>query len=400
VAYGTGYTSGYGAGTSPTPGPGPSPAYPTPVPTPAVVWTFAAAASWAGLPTVELSEATSRSVTWRLVGNSEAALTLPGLSPQVLTITELISDLWVMRNGVPLFRGRFGASSDAADENSVNVQFGAADYREVLHRRILFEGMTKSYTSADQSAIAWGLVSATQGVTGGNLGIVRGVGATTGIIRPQTDFQYGDVIGERLDSQSQVADGFDFDINPTSGSTALTFDLYYPGRGSALPVVLDYGGRVAQFGRTVDPSTYGNAARGTGADTLAATTVTAAGLTGDPAGRWDLQFSDSAITNSSVLAAKTLQTVQTGQFVQPAWTVTLSPNTWGGPTDFWLGDQVTLAVKTGRLNVTESLRVYEIGLSLDTEDTETITVTLGAPNPRLNKTVRALDRRLKAVERR
>lgn len=369
------------------------------IPASPVVWTFAAG-PWTGLPTTDLSEATSRTVTWRLQGNSEASLTMPGLSTQTATIQEMISDLWVMRNGLPLFRGRFGASSDSGDEDSLSVQFGCADYRELLHRRFLWEGDTLSYLSVDQAAIAWGILSATQGKAGGNLGIIQGLGSTTGVVRTRSDFQAGDSIGDRLDSLSQVLDGFDYDINPVPGSTAMTFDLYYPSRGSALAVVLDYGGRVAKFSRTVDPSTFGNAVRATGVDTLTPVRVEAGGISTDPAGRWDLQWSDQSITVAATLTAKANQALADGQYVQPAWTVTLPPNSWGGPDDFWLGDQITLVVNAGRLNVVESLRVYEIGLSLDQDGNETITATLGAPNPSLKRAQRTVDRRLAALERR
>jgi hypothetical protein len=145
VTYSGGYADGYGALPL---------VYAQPVAAlPPVVWTFAAG-PWTGLPTTDLSDATSRAVTWRLQGNHEASLTMPGLSAQTMTLQEMVSDLWVMRNGTPLFRGRFGASQDSGDENSLSVQFGCADYRELLHRRFLYEGDTLSYLSVDQSAIA------------------------------------------------------------------------------------------------------------------------------------------------------------------------------------------------------------------------------------------------------
>jgi hypothetical protein len=362
-------------------------------------WKFAAG-PWQGLPTTELSDATARSVTWRLRDSGEASLTLPGLSPQAGRVEEMISDLWVMWNDHTLFRGRFGTSSDAGTGDGISAQFGVADYKALLQRRFLWEGDTLTYTNADQSDIAWGLISATQAKVGGNLNIVRGLGQSTGVVRDRSAYLAGDSIGATLDLLSGVLDGFDYDFAPTVGAGEIHFNLYYPQRGQDRGRVLDYGGRVASFTRQVDPSTFGNAVRATGVDTLAAVRAEASGLATDPAGRWDLQYAEQSVTVASTLAAKAAQTLASGQYVLPSWTVTLPPGTWGGPNDVWLGDQVTLVVKAGRLNVVESLRVYEIGLALDENDVDTITITLGAPNPALRRSQRSVSRRLNALERR
>lgn len=366
---------------------------------PAAVWTFAVG-PWNGQPDTELSDATDRSVTWRLTGSSEASITLPGLSDQVTHVHELQTDLWVLRNGQALFCGRVGAVADTADPDTYTVQFGAADYRALLQRRYLFEGDTLSYLNTDQSSIGWGLISTTQNHAGGNLGIVRGAGQTTGVIRDRSDYVAGKPIGEALDQLSQVIDGFDYDFTPNIQTGGLAFDVYYPARGVDLGRVLDYGGRVAGFTRQTDPGTFMNAVRGTGADGLAAVRAESATISTDPAGRWDGQFADTSVTLATTLAAKTTKALAAGQYLTPSWSVTLKPGTWYGPTDFWLGDQVTLVVKLGRLNVVESLRVMEITVAVDADNNETVAVTLGAPNPALRRLARRVDQRLAALERR
>jgi hypothetical protein len=393
-------TAGFGEGFVPDGTSPPIPVTPGGQPTPQPdVWTFAAG-PWTGFPTTELSTATSRSVTWRLTGNHEASLTIDGLSPQATQIAELSWDLWVMWNGQTMFRGRFGASSDTGSENGLSTQFGAADYREILQRRLLFEGDTLSYTATDQSAIAWALIGSTQSKAGGNLHIIRGAGQTTGVIRDRTAYEAGASVGTCLDQLSQVIDGFDYDLNPSSTSLNLSFDLYYPSRGVDRSVVLDYGGRVVSFTRQVDPSTFGNAVRASGDTTLAAIRQEAAGLSTDPAGRWDLQWSDTSITVASTLTGKASKALADGQYIAPSWTVTLAPGGWGGPSDFWLGDQVTLRVATGRLDVAESLRVMEMALAIDDNGSDVMTVTLGQPDPKLKRTARMISRRLSALERR
>lgn len=366
---------------------------------PRPVWTFAAG-PWDGQPVTELSDATARSVTWRLTGSSEASITMPGLSPQVAAIEEMITNLWVLRSGAALFCGRFGARNDQADTDTYTIQYGVGDYRALLARRQLYEGDTLSYLNTDQAVIAWGLISSTQAKPGGNLGITRGAGQTTGVVRDRSEYVAGQWIGESLDQLSQVTDGFDYDLTPNIATGGMAFDIYYPSRGTEKGRVLDYGGRVTGFTRQVDPGTFGNAVRGTGADGLAAVRMEAAALASAREGRWDLQYADTSITLPTTLSAKTAQALATGQYLVPSWSVTLQTGGWGGPADFWLGDQVTLVVKLGGLNVVESLRVQEIGLALDENDVETVTVTLGSPDPRLRRYARSLDRRIAALERR
>jgi hypothetical protein len=376
-------------------------------------WAFLAG-QWQTRPTLDLSTATDRTVTWRLTGNSEASFQI-GTSDlgttQAAGLNELITDLWINWNGAPLFRGRIGGTSDTADANGMVSSFGAADYRAILQRRILYEGNTISYLSQDQSAIAWGLVSTTQGMNGGDLGIVRGIGQTTGVVRDRSDYQYGDSIGQALDNLSQVIDGFDYDFEPNAVDASLAFNVYYPARGVDKGSVLDYGGRVTDFTRQVDPATYGNAVRATGGEVsdsngnnpkqIASVFAISPTVDTDPTGRWDLQFSEQSITVPDTLRAKAVATLRAGLIVQPSWQVTLGPGTWGGPVDdFWLGDQVILTASIGRLNVVESLRVVEIGLSLSEDDVDTFTVTLGSPNPALRRTARYINRRVDALERR
>jgi endonuclease/exonuclease/phosphatase family metal-dependent hydrolase len=316
-------------------------------------------------------------------------------------IAEMMWDLWVLRNGSPLFRGRIGPSSDTGDDDgNLSSTFSAADYRELLNRRLLFEGDKVDFVTYEQSDIAWSLISSTQAKAGGNLGIVRGAGKVTGVKRDRSTYAPGDSIGATINLLSQVANGFDWDIQPNLTDTSMTFDVFYPSRGADRSVVLDYGGRVVSFNRQVDPGTFGNAVRGTGDETLTPVRQEAAGLATDPAGRWDLQYADDAVKVAQTLTDKTAQALADGQYVQPSWTVTLAPGTWNGPSDFWLGDQVTLVVKAGRLNVVESLRVVEIGLSIDENNLDTLTVTLGVPDPKHRRTARTINRRLTALERR
>lgn len=385
--------------TAPAAG-GNSDGLPGPTPQPATTrWAFAAG-NWNAQPDMALPGATGRSMTWRLIDDHEAAFTIDGSLPEAAGIQEMVDDLWVYRNGTALFRGRIGPSSDAGDSTSLTTGFSAAGYRTLLQRRYLYEGDTLAYTSTDQAAIAWGLLTSTQSKAAGDLGIAQGLGAVTGVVRDRTQYNPGQSIGEAINQLAAVGNGFDWDITPRTGTSVMRLDVFYPQRGTDRQRVLDFPGNIASYGRQVDPGSFANAVRGTGVDGLAAVRAEEPAIASDLAGRWDAQLGDTNIVLASTLALRTAQELTDRQVVYPSWSVVLQPGGWGGPDDIWLGDPVTLSVHQGRLNVVESIRVMEIALALDDSDNETVTLTLGTPPPKSKWKLRRLDRRLIALERR
>jgi hypothetical protein len=73
---------------------------------------------------------------------------------------------------------------------------------------------------------------------------------------------------------------------------------------------------------------------------------------------------------------------------------------WGGPSDIWVGDPVTLAVQSGRLDVQVPLRVYELKCDLDdNSDAATVQLTLGAVPPSRKWLYRSIEKRIKKLER-
>jgi len=347
---------------------------------------------------LELTAAGARIVTWRLVGSHEASCAINGRHAQAASLVELATDLHVLRDGVILYRGRVGATSDALTDVAHVVTVPSVGYREILRRRLLYADSTLTWGSTDQSTIAWALVQDTQGRTGGNLGINRGIGAVTGRLRDRT-YEAGQAIGDLIDNLAEVIDGFDWDIEPVSAS-AQNFNLYYSSRGQQRDVVLDYGWAVVSGTRTVTPSTYANVVRVSGAETTTAQTRQVADLATRPEGRWDAQFGDPDITVQAHLNEQADTELASGQNLVPAWTVKLKAGWWQGPSHVWIGDPVRLVVMSGRLTVDTSLRVFEIEAAIGKSGEESITMTLGAPRPDFPRRQRLLRRKLTDLERR
>jgi len=371
----------------------------------AVTWTFAVGPN-TGLPNWALTQAHSRRVTWRLTTPSDCTFDVDGESQDALQIAELVTDVWIYRNGVALFRGRVGTTSDNYDGNVLKTTVNVADYKGVLARRLLLEGDTLAYTTAtDQAAIALGLINSTQRHAGGQMGIVTGVGASTGVTRVRT-FQAGQNVGEELDKLSNVINGFEWDISPTK-TTALHLDIYSPTRGATTSAVLDVGGRVRSFQRQYDPGLYANAVRVTGANTtggaapgLTAVNRASSNIGAAAQGRWDSQVGDTNIVEQVTLNERAGAELAESSTVLPQWTVELQPNSWDGPGDVWLGDTVTLIGKIGRLNDVGPLRVQEVSCAFDDDDTVTTTITLGQVPLSRRFRLRTFSQRLSALERR
>jgi hypothetical protein len=361
------------------------------------LWSFAVG-SWRNMPNWQLTQATGRKATFRLTANTEFTFTLDGTSADAAQVTEISTDVWIYHNGSPLFRGRVGPTGDDVNPNSHASTFSAADYKTLLGRRLLFDGDTLSYSSQDQGTVAWGLVSTTQGHTGGNLGIVRGTGQTTGVTVTRT-YQAGNPILTYLDQLGTLGGGFDYAINPTSTPT-LTFDIYSPERGTDRGLVLAYPGNIASLKRTFDPGIYANAVRMSGDSTLTAVRVEAADIATRVEGRWDAQVGDTTILEAATLTSRANDELSNTQTIMPSYEVVLQPNTWTGPEMVWLGDPVRLVIKSGRINENSVYRVQEIAFEWDDNGTAKTTLTLGALPPDRRYLLRTINRRLTAIERR
>lgn len=310
--------------------------------------------------------------------NSQVTWEMDGRSPAAAAITELETDVLVTYGSEYVFAGRAGQSQDVIDSAAHRTQFTASDYRDVLRRQLLFPGDTLSYTNVEQQQIAWGLIRSVQAHPGGNLGITQGLGSRgSGIARTMT-FAVGDYVGDDISTMADLANGFEWLINPY-GPADLRFDFYYPTMGSSNGRVFALGmQRVQNITRVVDPSTYADSVYVTGdpSVTLTAQKLDAPGIATSPQGRWD-QVVGSTMKTQTSLDDYATQALADAQVITPTYTITLQPGSWDGPTDVWLGDTITVQIRSGRLNVNEQLRVVEMDFSIDANGLEILTITAG-----------------------
>lgn len=394
-------------------------------------WSFAIGPP--GSITRELNAASSRKVTFSLTEPHEASVVIDGFDLAAREIVELATDLYVFRRRDAehprelLYRGRIGKTADACSADGHEVTVPSISYKGVLKRRLLMTGFSSAnsaytvgdssgagrgqrWNQVDQMQIAWELVDGIQQLSNGDLGIVNGVGQSSGKLRDRT-FQMGDPIADQIDSLSDVIDGFDWDITPTytNGSSGLKLDRWYRARGIVRNEVLAYlqsGSNLRSVQRQVDSSDFANAIRSKGRAPESSGSVQGVEpqpveryATPGPEGRWDKLFDEDS-TTAAGLAERADWRVTDASLIRPSYTVELKPGVWRGPDHFWLGDTVKLVVQSGRLNVQTDVRVQTIDIAIDDNGDEQVSVTLGYPKKDFRSKLSDIDRRLARLERR
>jgi hypothetical protein len=341
--------------------------------------------------TGEILQAQNKTITLRTEPdqNHEVSFDADGLSPPLAGITEAETDLTVMFGTQIVFCGRVMPTQDILAANPPHrTTVTALDYREVLRRRAILPGDQLSWTAIDQAVIAWNMIQATQGRPGGNLGIARGTGRTTGVNRTYTA-ALGDYVGDDITALAKLNNGFEWQVTPY-GFADLRLDVFYPQQGADNGVVLAWGdARISSITRTVDPSAFADAVYVTssgGSGTLTAQHLEAADIGTRPEGRWDLVTGTQDGTQDTLNDHATALLGQS-QVVVPSYQIVFYPGAWGGPSDIWLGDTVTVQIDSGRLQVNDQLRVVELSFAISSDNVETLTLTVGALPFQLHKRI-------------
>ena len=246
-------------------------------------WDLLAGPSTAA-PTVQLTTATDRRLGFKLTDPSTLGFTINGRHEEALDLVELATDVHALRDGVPLFTGRLGSTSDALDGTTHAVTCNAADVRALLARRLTTAA--RNYSGADVATFVADMFNDAQaapsvGTSGANLRITVPAFPATGRTITRTSKRWAPIATELAEAAGGVDNGasvFDYDVSP--GWQAPTARLWTPGRGRDLTsgpssVVLDYtfdpsaprSSIVASITRGLDPGEYANVLRVTGGST-------------------------------------------------------------------------------------------------------------------------------------
>ena len=338
------------------------------------VWEWAVgpgASSAAPRPTRQLTEATGRVVTWRVAGHAFAQFSIDGRSDEAAAIVERRDDLWVHRDGDRVFRGRIVGAEDTIDGGHT-TQFVAVDYRGLAGRAAKVEPPVPVFSSVDQAQIVWQLIAGWQALPGGDWGITEGVGAVSGTDRDETDIVPFSPVAEVIDRLLDRAGGGEWEISPD-----MQLNRWWPRRGAANGVVLDRvpgGGVLAKLAKSTPE--FGNVAGATGTPETSAVVAAAADVAADERGRWTVAQGFPSVSRQSTVDDKAAWLLDQASTVEDTWRATFRAGVWGGRDHVWIGDVVTLRVRSGRLDVDGLHRVTDLQAVCGDDGNETITVGL------------------------
>jgi microcystin-dependent protein len=338
-----------------------------------------------------LVAARTRKLSYTLDGAAQASFTMPGSHPETALVAELATDVVCVRGGRTMFRGRVQASQDTASADADTVAFTAVDYRGMLDRRLFWSNSTLSFRGADQADIAWQMIVDTQAQTGGNLGIVRGAAAATGILRDR-DYQAGKPVGEAIAQLGECQNGFDWEIDPN-----LAFNLYYPSRGRQTGLVLAWGRDLAAINQTYNQAGYANAIWYSGSNATTPVETAVATMPTD-IGRWDAQRSDPNLILQQTLSDRAAYELAAASDFEPAFGATLIQGVWD-PNQLFVGDQAQIVAEVGRLNLNTTRRIIGVDVDLSDDGAETVTLTLGDATATLTGRLQSYNSRISSLER-
>lgn len=325
-----------------------------------------------GTPQYVLANVQDTSLKFNLKDACSASFSLNQMDPIATKVVELVTDLWVYRNGDLIFRGRIGPSQDNLDANSGYVSFTAFDYRGMLGRRYVYETDTAYWAGEDVSTIAKAMLDATQARTAGSLGITTGVGfPTLGITRSEIEVQIGSSIGKALDDmQESKLRGFDWEIDPL-----LKLNMY-ANRGTTTTKYLEYKGSIKSLTRNYNTDDFANAILASGGDITDPISLEAATIAGDVRGRWESESSWPDAETQELLNDRTEYLLEQVNVVPEEYSVDLTEGFWTGRAHIWLGDQITLLINYGRMSISKVVRVHEVSIDPDGNGAEQIKMVL------------------------
>jgi hypothetical protein len=383
----------------------------------------------------EITDARSRrlEIGW----NTPAKLTfsVDGRSPSAGYVQEMATDVMAWRfdpdDGEDhlMFRGVVSASEDTITEQAHTVNFTAYDYLAMITRRYLTPAADLAYAQRDQDDLVADLVAratvvaTSTGVSfdpGSRLpvavqlvnpdGTIRA--AKSGQLRDRT-YTGGSSIGQLITDLAAVIGGFDVDVTSEANGPAGHdwLRVWYPARGvGRTDLALVYGSTVAALTRSANSADgYANYLRviGDNGGVEGAPQLIAEAWSADannvgvvPVGLWMGTDSASDVKVAATLKQKADGDLATLGLLVPSYTLTLRPG-WYRPGFPNVGDTVPLVVRSGRLDISTTVRVLGIAYAVQ-DDTagEDVEVTVGRPAVDLTALFRKTARTVDALTRR
>ncbi len=277
--------------------------------------------------------------SWRLDRNFDDGCTfsfsLPGYVPEVAAISELDTDVWLYRDGLLDQRFRIVQIDQqwgSSGQDVVSVQ--AVCYRRLLASRYVNTNL--QFTQVSQGQIIWDLISHTQSLTNGGLGVTVGnLGPT--VLRDRF-YEVGQNILDVIVDMTNVINGPTWEIDANLKLVVSQSDLY-PLNPS--PVML--GSTASALSRPSGASKFANVAIISGNQQQTSTSIVqASGLGSDPRGRWERRASYPTVILQNTLLDHAQGLLTEFQAPTTIWDVEVVPQRFFTDSNYELGDFVRL----------------------------------------------------------
>lgn len=131
----------------------------------------------------ELTKASGRKLTFSTVEPATLTFDMPGNHPQTAALEPLLTDVLAFRDAEVTQRFRIVSRSLSKDGGVLKASFSAVSYKALLDAWVVHSGDTKHFLNAEQTAIAWTVISEGQARANGALGLTRGILPATTVNR-------------------------------------------------------------------------------------------------------------------------------------------------------------------------------------------------------------------------
>jgi hypothetical protein len=393
----------------------------------------------------ELSDARSRRLELALNAPAKLTFTVDGRSAGAGYVHELTTEVMAWRWDPELgrerlmFRGIVAQSEDVISENGAHsVNFTCHDWLAVMNRRYLTNVADWTQTGRDQDDWVADLLALASSVTGSGgtpytpgshlpvvLELVNPDGTArsskSGRLRDRT-YAGQQSIGSAVTDLGACLDGFDLDVLPAADSRG--YDLlrvFYPSQGvTRADLVLAYGSSVSALTRSANSVNYANYWRligdnGGGSGDRGGWTSGPAGSTPQlwaesanadandvgriPVGLWMAVANESDVSVASTLQEKADGDLEDSGILVPSYSLTLRPG-WYRPEHPAMGDTLGLVVRSGRLDVSSTVRVQALRFVIGDDGQEDLELDVGRPRVTLTALFRQTKRDVDALARR
>lgn len=379
----------------------------------------------------ELASARSRRLETALNAPAKLTFTMDGRDPACAYVDELTTEILAWRWDPELagdrlmFRGVVAQSEDVLSENGAHaVNYTAHDYLAVLNRRYLTNPADWTQNGRDQDLWAGDLLAKAQdphSSSGASMapGSALPLSLATcnpdgtwrqtlsGRLRDRT-YQGQKSVGEALTDMGACIDGFDLDVHPaadTEGTDRLR--IFYPSQGvSRRDLVLAYGSSVSALTRSANSTDYANYWRTIGDQGQQTSQLWAERSNADandvgriPVGLWMGASNESDVSILASLQEKVDGKLEDAGVLVPSYSLTLRPG-WYRPDFPAMGDTLGLVVRSGRLDVSSTVRVQAITFVIGDDGQEDVELAVGRPRLTLTALFRQTRRDVDALARR